>query len=279
LGRLAAVGLLTLTGGAASAQSAAETATPGAWSFGTTVTTYQRSADFIAALKGRPFNLEDYESLPFEFVIPDGTVVNDVQYNYLGDFGIFDGLVGNQYANIGLQGLYYDHDSNGMQNVNDFFYNTWGEKLVVTFPRPVLAVGMHFSVVDSQVLSDYCIVETRLGSATSGGGSELHDPPGSNLFFAGLISNVPFTTATIYCTPEAPSGFNLDNLYWVPVGEACDPCDTNCDGVLDAFDIEPFIGLLVGPGSPCNTCTGDVNGDGAIDAFDIEPFINCLVGP
>jgi hypothetical protein len=28
---------------------------------------------------------------------------------------------------------------------------------------------------------------------------------------------------------------------------ACDPCDANCDGQIDAFDIEPFIDCLVGP--------------------------------
>jgi hypothetical protein len=65
-------------------------------------------------------------------------------------------------------------------------------------------------------------------------------------------------------------------------GGACpfDPCDTNCDGVIDAFDIEPFIDLLVNPNpNPCSICAGDANGDMVIDAFDIEPFIACLVGP
>jgi hypothetical protein len=61
-------------------------------------------------------------------------------------------------------------------------------------------------------------------------------------------------------------------------GGGCDPCDANCDGSIDAFDIEPFINVLLGnPG--CSSCTGDVNGDGVVDAFDIEPFIACLVGP
>ena len=57
----------------------------------------------------------------------------------------------------------------------------------------------------------------------------------------------------------------------------CDrPCDMNCDGAINAFDIEPFLDLLFGGGDPCNTCTGDVNGDGNVDAFDIEPFLACL---
>ena len=57
----------------------------------------------------------------------------------------------------------------------------------------------------------------------------------------------------------------------------CDPCDMNCDGDVNAVDIERFLGLLFGGEVPCDTCTGDANGDGVIDAFDIEPFVSCLV--
>ena len=59
-------------------------------------------------------------------------------------------------------------------------------------------------------------------------------------------------------------------------GVPCDPCDMNCDGEINAFDIEPFLDLLFNGGVPCNTCTGDVNGDGIVSAFDIEGCINCL---
>jgi hypothetical protein len=59
----------------------------------------------------------------------------------------------------------------------------------------------------------------------------------------------------------------------------CDACDANCDGAVDAFDVEPFIALLLGGGQPCSPCAGDINGDGTIDAFDIEPFVQCLTGP
>ena len=55
------------------------------------------------------------------------------------------------------------------------------------------------------------------------------------------------------------------------------PCDMNCDGIVNAFDIEPFLDLLFGGGQPCASCTGDVNGDGNIDAFDIEPFLERLL--
>ncbi len=56
----------------------------------------------------------------------------------------------------------------------------------------------------------------------------------------------------------------------------CDPCDMNCDGTVDALDIEFFIDLLFNGGEPCNTCTGDTDGNGTVDAGDIEGFIKCL---
>ncbi len=56
----------------------------------------------------------------------------------------------------------------------------------------------------------------------------------------------------------------------------CDPCDMNCDGVVDATDIESFINILFNGATPCNFCTGDTNGDRMVDAEDIEGFIACL---
>ena len=76
----------------------------------------------------------------------------------------------------------------------------------------------------------------------------------------------------------SPNIWEIDGFVsWDIVVELdCDPCDMNCDGVVDALDIESFIGLLFLGDEPCQPCTGDVNGDGFIDANDIEGFINCL---
>jgi hypothetical protein len=60
--------------------------------------------------------------------------------------------------------------------------------------------------------------------------------------------------------------------------------DLNCDGHINAFDIEDFILALVDPAGystanpTCDIGTGDINRDGAVDAFDIEPFIDLLLG-
>jgi hypothetical protein len=82
--------------------------------------------------------------------------------------------------------------------------------------------------------------------------------------------------------------FNLvEDQEWAVMieGETLPTGDVNCDGALDAFDIEPFILALVDPNGyatqypDCEILLADMNGDGEIDAFDIGPFIDALVGP
>ena len=61
--------------------------------------------------------------------------------------------------------------------------------------------------------------------------------------------------------------------------------DINCDGAINAFDIEPFLLALFEPDEyaiqypNCDINLGDINGDGLINAFDIEPFVDLLFGP
>lgn len=55
-----------------------------------------------------------------------------------------------------------------------------------------------------------------------------------------------------------------------------DPCDVNCDGLVNFADINPFLEIFNG-GQGCGPCAGDVNGDGFVDAADIPGFICCLV--
>ena len=56
--------------------------------------------------------------------------------------------------------------------------------------------------------------------------------------------------------------------------------DLNCDGSVDAFDIEPFVRAMFDPESygstNCDPTLADLNGDGRVDAFDIEPFLEVL---
>ena len=58
--------------------------------------------------------------------------------------------------------------------------------------------------------------------------------------------------------------------------------DLNCDGTVNAFDIEPFLLALFEPNEyetqypDCDINNGDTNGDGTVNAFDIEPFLTLL---
>lgn len=60
--------------------------------------------------------------------------------------------------------------------------------------------------------------------------------------------------------------------------------DLNCDGVVNNFDIDPFVLALTDPAGyaaaypECDIALGDVNGDGAVNNFDIDPFVALLTG-
>ena len=59
--------------------------------------------------------------------------------------------------------------------------------------------------------------------------------------------------------------------------------DLNCDGVLNAFDIDPFVLALTDPAGyaaawpNCDRMLADINGDGVVNAFDIDPFVDLIV--
>lgn len=60
--------------------------------------------------------------------------------------------------------------------------------------------------------------------------------------------------------------------------------DLNCDGVINNFDIDPFVLSLTDPAGyaaqypDCNITLADINGDGAVNNFDIDPFVALLTG-
>jgi hypothetical protein len=62
------------------------------------------------------------------------------------------------------------------------------------------------------------------------------------------------------------------------------PGDLNCDGAVNAFDIDPFVLALTDPAgyaaahADCNIELADTNGDGVVNAFDIDPFVRLLTG-
>lgn len=60
------------------------------------------------------------------------------------------------------------------------------------------------------------------------------------------------------------------------ISAGCEPCDADCNGTVNPFDIQPFLALLAGAETPCAPCTGDTDENGTINPFDIQPFVDCL---
>lgn len=63
------------------------------------------------------------------------------------------------------------------------------------------------------------------------------------------------------------------------------PGDMNCDGVLNNFDIDPFVTALLDPAAYVATfpgcdyaALGDCDFDGAFNNFDIDPFVAFVLG-
>lgn len=173
-----------------------------------TVITYTSSTSFFASLGGFGVTEEDYEALPMGTPIPSGAVVNDLLYT----FSVGSGVVGNVYSDLGTRSLYGEKDGVPGVSPSDIFFP--GDSFTVSFPGPVYAVGGFFNIRNSTSVSDYVFVSTEVGTAFSGGPTW---EPTSGFFFVGLMSDVPFGTATFGATPGAPSGYNFDNLTYAPV--------------------------------------------------------------
>ncbi len=60
--------------------------------------------------------------------------------------------------------------------------------------------------------------------------------------------------------------------------------DLNCSGIVDFFDVGPFVLAVTEPATyaaqypDCNIMAGDCNGDGAVDFFDIDMFVEIITG-
>ncbi len=131
------------------------------------------------------------------------------------------------------------------------------------------------------------ILEARLGGQVVATDSFVIADGGGrdNPTFATLsISGVEFDQLHLYGWLNgeytAPRGI-VDDLFITHLQTG----DLNCDGAIDAFDIEPFILALLDPAGyavaypDCDRDLADINGDSAVDAFDVEPFVALLVGP
>jgi hypothetical protein len=87
--------------------------------------------------------------------------------------------------------------------------------------------------------------------------------------------------------PEDYAPADVSNAYelrwpFAPLPPLYDTGDLNCDGAINAFDIDPFVLALTDPAAyaatypNCNILNADIDCDGAVGPFDIDPFVTCL---
>jgi ELWxxDGT repeat protein len=89
--------------------------------------------------------------------------------------------------------------------------------------------------------------------------------------------NLVAAGARVYFTAYTPDvGRELWAILAPPGG------DLDCDGLVNFFDIDPFLlALLDADGyaqqyPACTRDAADVNADGHVDFFDVDPFVACL---
>lgn len=158
---------------------------------------YTDSAAFFAALGATSFTTETYEGLALNSTISAGATVNDV--TYVSFPAGTSGRIASNYAAIGVQSLALT----GSPNVSDFFLP--GQSIDVSF-APTTAIGIFFNSFETPTGSLF--IRTEAGdSAGNGAAYDL-----ARFYFVGLISDSPFSSATIGATSGALSPYNLDNL-------------------------------------------------------------------
>lgn len=164
--------------------------------------TFTSSAAFTLALAGRPVVIEGYDTYAVNSTIANGTVLNGVRYDAFPGSSL--GRIDNNYNHFGTQSLALRRKSD--PNPNKSFFNP-GETLAISFTAPIYALGIFFNANFTKAGS-LGILTTPVGTVTTGG--PLFDV--GTFYFAGIISDVPFSTVTIGSNTKSSSSYNLDNL-------------------------------------------------------------------
>ncbi|MBK8915129.1 MAG: hypothetical protein IPM64_11120 [Phycisphaerales bacterium] len=128
---------------------------------------------------------------------------------------------------------------------------------------------------------------------TYSGGAFLTDMGGS-VTLAQLVSSASAATPVLFMAVPPGSGVRLGiDQDWDGFLDGLDTCpqgrndgDMNGDGVVNNFDIDPFVLALIAPDQYAAqfpgidpNCAGDVDNSGAFNNFDIDPFVAKVIGP
>ena len=151
-----------------------------------------------------------------------------------------------------------------------------GETVTFTFDQDVVFTSIELESVEADDTFDVLVDGVAVLQTTGddaflddlGGLSGLMIPAGSEITFA--VGGILNSTAS-----GLPSTSIRIETFTVEIDGSKLLGDVNLDGVVDFFDIQPFIDLLA---TQTFQCEGDIDEDGDVTFFDIQPFINILAG-
>ena len=210
-----------------------------------------------------------------EVNISGGTVLDDFQASSGSVVNITGGTVGDFIPGIGTFAL-FSANSGSVVNIGG---GTIGDAFTA-------AAGSEVNISGGSIGNDF---NARFGSTVSIEGSAFSiDGSPLNTLQVGqtmIITDREVTLSGVLADGE-PFSFDLnvaesfgldffspDASLSVTLSAALLLGDINRDGVVDFFDISPFIMLLSNGGFQAE---GDINQDGVVDFFDISPFIGIL---
>jgi hypothetical protein len=166
-------------------------------------------------------------------------------------------------------------------------YDAFG--VAVAIDGPVAVIG---AAADDDVGSAYVFIRQASGQWLETAKLRAEDPSAGDAFGGHRGVAISGSTALIANVYDDDQGEDAGAAYIFAVGpdedgdgvmDACEfPGDVNCDGAVDAFDIDPFVLALTDPAGyaakfpNCTIVNADCNGDGTVDAFDIDPFVKLL---
>mgnify|MGYP001191602666 CR=1 FL=1 len=144
---------------------------------------------------------------------------------------------------------------------------------------PLLAIAILCTIAQSALADDFTIA---WWSIDGGGG----------MFCTGGDVALSGTLGQPDAGLEMTGGeFSIVGGFWTPSTPAFPTGDLGCDGVVDLFDIDPFVLALTSATEDppfasyhalhpnCDPLLADINGDGSVNLFDIDAFVALLTGP
>ncbi len=109
-------------------------------------------------------------------------------------------------------------------------------------------------------------------------------PAGSTDLATGIAANARGVYVTGYIWNGSSTNYDLATIKYFED----QPGDLNCDGAVNAFDVDPFVQALTATPPEyaeyyalypqCNHSSADINQDGVVNVFDIDPFVDLLAG-